>query len=224
MSHVDPATIGAEIESLIRKMGALGDSQARAQARELMRLLMSLYGAGLSRMLEIVRTEGGGPQAVLDRLASDPLLASLLVLHDLHPHPIDSRVQRALMGLRPHLPADTHLTLVAVDNDSVRLKVEQSADGQARSAGTIRLAIERAIQEAAPEVGAIQIDGLDDPPSPSVHRASGFGEASALIQIVRPSLMKAGEGCRAVAPPGGRGAQAGRPVCERATARQANHE
>jgi hypothetical protein len=193
MSRVDPVTIGAEIESLIRKMGALGDSEATAQAQTLVRLLMSLYGAGLSRMLEIVRTEGGGPQAVLDRLASDPLLASLLVLHDLHPHPIDIRVQRALVELRPHLPADTHLTLVAIDTDSVRVRVEQSAYEPARSDGTIRLAIERAIQEAAPEIGGIQIDGLD-PPSPSVHRASGIGEAGALIQIVQPSRMKAGPG------------------------------
>jgi len=169
MSRVDPAAIGGEIETLIRKMGALGDSQATAQAQELVRLLMSLYGAGLSRVLEIVRTEGGGPEALLDRLAADPLLASLLVLHDLHPHPIDARVERALTGLRPHLPALTHVRLVAADADSVRVAVERSAAGQAQT-GNIRLAIERAIQEAAPEIGAIHIDGLDD----------------ALIQIVRP--------------------------------------
>jgi hypothetical protein len=175
MSDVDAAAIGAEIESLIRKMGALGDSHTTDQAQELVRLLMSLYGAGLSRVLDIVRTEAGGPQAVLERFAIDPLLASLLVLHDLHPHPLDVRVERALNGLRPHLPAHTHLTLVAAGGDSVRVTVAQSTAGQAQAGGSIRLAIERAIQEVAPEIGAIHIDGLDDP----------------LIQIVRPSQTPA---------------------------------
>jgi hypothetical protein len=129
---------------------------------------MSLYGAGLSRMLDVVRTEGGGPPAVLDRLAADPLLASLLVLHDLHPHPLEFRVQRAVTELQPHLPALTRVTLVAVERDSVRVAVERTAAGQ--TDGTVRLAIERAIQEAAPEITAIHVEG-----------------ASPLIQIARSS-------------------------------------
>jgi len=163
MTQVDPATIGAEIESLIGEMQASGDSQTTAQAQELVGLLMSLYGAGLSRMLEIVRTEAGGPQAVLERCSTDSLLASLLILHDLHPHPIDVRVERALNALRPHLPGETRLMVVAADGDTVRVMVERLAAGQAQSAGTIRLAIERAVREAAPEIGTVQIDGLDDP-------------------------------------------------------------
>ena len=170
MNQVDAASVGAEIENLIRKMGTEGDSEATALAQELVRLLMSLYGAGLSRVLDIVRTERGGPQAVLERLAGDPLLSSLLVLHDLHPHPVGIRVERALKGLEPHLPADTHVTLVAAGGDSVRVTVERPAAHRAQSGAGVRLAIERAIQEAAPEIGAIHIDGLDD----------------ALIQIVRP--------------------------------------
>jgi hypothetical protein len=163
MSDIDAVTVGAEIEVLVQELSALGDSPAKAQAQELVRLLMSLYGAGLSRVLDVVRTEGGGPQAVLDRLATDPLLASLLVLHDLHPHPVELRVQRALAGLQPHLPASTHVTLVGVEGDSVRVSVERPAAGQAPAGGTVRVAIQRAIQEAAPEITAIQIDGLGDP-------------------------------------------------------------
>ena len=170
MTPVDPIAIGAELETLIAKMDALDESRDAASARELVRLLMSLYGAGLSRVLEIVRTESGGPQAVLDRLAADPLLSSLLVLHDLHPQPVERRVNQALEGLRPHLPVDTQVTVVAIDDGSVRLKVERRA---ARSAdgGSIRSAIERAIQEAAPEIATVHVDGPD----------------ATLIQIIRPS-------------------------------------
>src|SRR5687767_13510815 len=121
---VDPAAIGVQIENLIAKMGAADDTQSAAEAQELVRLLMSLYGAGLSRMLDIVRTEVGGPQAVLDRLGNDPLVASLLVLHDLHPQPIDVRIKVALAGLTPHLPIQT-LTVLSANSNSVHVRVDR---------------------------------------------------------------------------------------------------
>jgi hypothetical protein len=175
MSAVDPEAVGAEIETLVGKLSASGDSPAKTHAQELVRLLMSLYGAGLSRILALIRTEGGGPQAVLDRCAADPLLASLLALHDLHPDPLDVRVRRALAGLQPHLPGSTRIALIAVEGESVRVAVEGSSVGRA-GGETLRLAIERAIQEAAPELTAIEIDGLEGP----------------LIQISRSSAAAAG--------------------------------
>jgi hypothetical protein len=161
MRDADPAAVGTEIEALIHQIGALGDPRAAAHAQELARLLMSLYGAGLSRILDIVRTERAGGDAALDRFASDPLVASLLVLHDLHPHPIEVRVARALDALRPHLPAGTNVTVLDARGDAVRVRVERPAAGQA-SARNIHLALERAIQEAAPEAAAIEIEGLSD--------------------------------------------------------------
>jgi hypothetical protein len=175
MKEADPARIGEEIEALVAALSALGDSPARAQAQELVRLLISLYGAGLARMLDLIRTEGGGPDAVLERFAADPLLASLLAVHDLHPHPIEVRVRRALAGLQPHLPPSTRVTLAAVAPDSVRVTVERPAAGQAGH--TIRMAIERAVQEAAPELTAIQVEGLEAP----------------LIQIVRSAAVASGQ-------------------------------
>jgi hypothetical protein len=176
MRHVDPEALGAEIESLVQGLSALDDSPAKAQAQDLVRLLMALYGAGLSRILDLIRTEGGGPQAVLDRLGADPLLASLLAIHDLHPDPVEVRVRRALAELQPHLPASTRLTLVGVDRDVVRVTVDRAAAGQIQAGATVRLAIERAVREAAPELTAIHVDGLDGP----------------LIQIARSSPAAAG--------------------------------
>jgi hypothetical protein len=174
MSGVDPEAVGAEIETLVGKLSALSDSPAKVHAQELVRLLMSLYGAGLSRILALVRTEGGGPQAVLDRCAADPLLASLLALHDLHPHPIEARVRRALAGLHPHLPESTRVALVALERESVRVAVEGAPPGRTER-DTLRLAIQRAIHEAAPELAAVEIDGLEAP----------------LIQIVRSTSTPA---------------------------------
>jgi hypothetical protein len=170
-TNPDPATIGAEIESLTLKVGALSDSHARECAQELVRLLMSLYGAGLSRMLDVIRTESGGPQAVLERFADDGLIGSLLVLHDLHPHSLGTRVARAVAALQPYLPGQMMLTVLSVSDETVRLRVAPRPSSQS-GVDSLRASLERAIQEVAPEVGAIEIDGL---------------ETGALIQIVRRS-------------------------------------
>jgi hypothetical protein len=83
--NADPLAIGAEIEAAVAALHEATAPEAAAQAQRLVTLLMSFYGAGLSRMLEIVRSERGGAGTLLDRLAHDPLVASLLALHELHP-------------------------------------------------------------------------------------------------------------------------------------------
>jgi hypothetical protein len=169
-SH-DAAALTVRIEHHIQRLEAQGDSPAKAEAQSLVRLLLSLYGTGLSRMLDIVRTERGGPEAVLDRFAADPLVASLLVLHELHPDPVELRVGRCLTALQPHLPPETTLRAVGFESDAVSIQVEHRGGAVAAASG-LREAIERAIQEAAPEIATIRIEGLADAPVP-------------LIQIIR---------------------------------------
>jgi hypothetical protein len=167
----DAAALTARIEHHIERLEALSGSPAKAEAQSLVRLLLSLYGTGLSRMLDIVRTERAGPEAVLDRFATDPLVASLLVLHDLHPDPVEQRVGRCLTALQPHLPPDTILRVAGFESDAVTVRVEHRGNSIAATS-SLRAAIERAIQEAAPEIGTIRIEGLADGAAP-------------LIQIIR---------------------------------------
>jgi hypothetical protein len=155
----DAAALTAQIEQHIERLEALGDSAAKAEAQSLVRRLLSLYGTGLSRMLDIVRTERAGPEATFERFAADPLVASLLVLHDLHPVPVERRLERCLMALQPHLPPETTPRVVSVDGDAVRILFEHHGPAVAAKSG-LRDAIERAIREAAPEIATISIEGI----------------------------------------------------------------
>lgn len=89
----DPVRVAAEIEAIVRRLGAPDAGPESAEARQLLDLVMSFYGAGLRRMLDIIRTERRGPDAALERCAADPLVASLLALHDLEPHPSAGLIQ-----------------------------------------------------------------------------------------------------------------------------------
>jgi hypothetical protein len=171
---MDPTTAGAALEGLLLEIEAGDDAVAKTRAQALVRLLMSLYGAGLSRMLDVVRTEHGGPAAVLDRFAGDGLIANLLVLHDLHPHPVHHRVSRAIAALQPHLPPHISLTVVGTSADTVHVRAESSGAGL--PSPNLRASVERAVQEAAPEIATIHIDGLPN--------------GNGLIQIARSSAAQ----------------------------------
>ena len=62
-----------------------------AAAEELVGLLVGLYGDGLGRIVAVLGEQGEAGEAMLAKLADDPLVESLLLLHGLHPLDVDAR-------------------------------------------------------------------------------------------------------------------------------------
>ena len=166
---------GDRIEGLLQELGTVADPRIRAKAEELIRLLMELYGSALSRVLEIVDHTGSADE-IFDLLAADDLVASLLVLHGLHPLNVETRIARALDRVRPYLGSHGgDVKLLGVNEGVVHLRLEGSCHGCPSSTVTMKLAIEKAIEEAAPEVVRIEVEGA----IPSVSPASFGNGASA---------------------------------------------
>jgi Fe-S cluster biogenesis protein NfuA/nitrite reductase/ring-hydroxylating ferredoxin subunit len=150
---------GDRIEELLDAASA-GGRVARERAEELVRLVVDLYGAGLERLLEIASDAGRLDDDLLARFAADDLVASLLTVHGLHPYPVETRVAQALDGVRPYLGShggDVEF-LGLTDTGEVRLRMLGSCDGCASSAVTLTLAVETAVQAAAPEVTGIVVE------------------------------------------------------------------
>ena len=144
---------GERIDALLAATGS-GGAAARERAEELVRLTADLYGAGLERILDIVYDGGGLGDEVLAALAADDLVASLLLVHGLHPYDVAQRVEQALDSVRPYLGShggDVELVGVS-DEGVVRLRMLGSCDGCPSSSVTLTLAVESAIEAAAPEV------------------------------------------------------------------------
>jgi Fe-S cluster biogenesis protein NfuA/nitrite reductase/ring-hydroxylating ferredoxin subunit len=149
--------VGSRIEELLGQIRSTGDPGAAETAEEVVRLVVELYGAGLERAVELA-----GPDA-LERFVGDELVASLLVLHGLHPKDTRTRVVEALDQVRPYLGSHAGgVELLGVDPEAgvVRLRLEGSCDGCPSSTQTVKLAIERAIEQAAPEVTAVEVENL----------------------------------------------------------------
>ncbi|MGI8614062.1 MAG: NifU family protein [Nocardioidaceae bacterium] len=160
---LDLQAAGARIETLL-DASASGGAVARERAEELVRLVADLYGAGLERVLDILHEQGRLDDDVLAALAGDELVASLLLVHGLHPYDITTRVEQALESVRPYLGShggDVELLDVSPDG-VVRLRLLGSCDGCPSSSVTLTLAVEGAVEAAAPEVTAIEVETTED--------------------------------------------------------------
>jgi hypothetical protein len=151
MSGSDAAQAAAErIDRLLAQLSS-SDPRAAAVAEELTRCLVQLYGAGLARVVDIV-----GAAATVE-LSADPLVESLLLVHDLHPLDTDTRIGRALRTC-PEEPEYCGIDAAGV----VHVRLAGGGCGGARRAAVDR--IKAVVQQAAPEVAGIEVDS--PPPAP----------------------------------------------------------
>jgi Fe-S cluster biogenesis protein NfuA len=152
------------LDVLLREVERFGDPEAQEQTRELVQAVLDLHAAGLERLLEHLGAAGEAGAAVLDACARDDVVAGLLLLHGLHPLDVETRVRQALEGVRPHLRSHGgNVELLEVRDGVVRLRLVGNCDGCPSSAVTMRQTVEEAILGKAPDVIAVEVEGMMEP-------------------------------------------------------------
>ncbi|MFN2418747.1 MAG: NifU family protein, partial [Candidatus Limnocylindria bacterium] len=155
LATTDPRAASERVQALLAEL-ATESPQVADRAEELVRQLMQLYGAALSRIVDATREVEGEASATLAKLVDDELVASLLVLHDLHPQALGDRVQAALDKVRPYLGSHGgSVEIVGIEDETVHIRMAGSCNGCPSSAVTLTYAIERAILEVAPEIARV---------------------------------------------------------------------
>jgi hypothetical protein len=159
---IDDARLRAEsgqIERLLGELRELVTPPAWQRIEQVLARVVALYGAGLEHALEHARAAGAAPAALDERLTGDELLASLLVLHGLHPLPAEERILRALAVVRAQLDLADHELVLAELTDAgvVHLEATVALGGGAMAARVAEGITRRAIEVAAPEVTAIEL-------------------------------------------------------------------
>jgi Fe-S cluster biogenesis protein NfuA/nitrite reductase/ring-hydroxylating ferredoxin subunit len=150
----------ARIETLLGEIEALHDPNARAKAAEMVQVLLELYGEGLARVMDVV-AEGEERERIFEALAEDELVSHLLLLHGLHPLDVQTRVTQALEEVRPYLRSHGgDVELLGIEGGVVRVRLQGSCDGCPSSAATLKLAIEEALQKAAPDLEGVEAEGV----------------------------------------------------------------
>jgi Fe-S cluster biogenesis protein NfuA/nitrite reductase/ring-hydroxylating ferredoxin subunit len=159
----------ARMETLLGEIESLQDPIARAKAAEVIQVLLELYGEGLARVMEVV-AQGEDSERAFEVLAGDELVSHLLLLHGLHPLDVETRVVRALEEVRPYLQSHGgNVELLGIEGGVARVRMQGSCDGCPSSAVTLKLAIEEAVQKAAPDLEGIEAEGVTEPqPAPTL--------------------------------------------------------
>ncbi|MEV0301022.1 hypothetical protein [Streptomyces prasinus] len=152
----DAEAAGRAVEEILDRLAAGGDRAACETAEELVRVLMEFYGAGFARVLDLLGRDPGRPAGeVRDALLGDELVASLLVLHGLHPDDVPTRVARALSAV-PHA-----VESAGFDPATGGLRLRLTGSGGCGCGGT-REAVEQAARDVlacfAPEVTAVVLE------------------------------------------------------------------
>lgn len=180
---------GERIDTLLDASSA-GGMLARERAEELVRLVADLYGAGLERVLVLMHERGHLDDDTLDALAADDLVASLLLVHGLHPYGVEQRIERALESVRPYLGSHGgDVELLEVSGDGVvRLRLLGSCDGCPSSSVTLKLAVEGAVEAAAPEIATIEVQ------TPRTETAGQVIPMATLFSRVGPAAEDTGGG------------------------------
>ncbi len=136
-------------------------SVAHDLAEELMSTVLQLYGSGLERILDGVLASGPDGPRIATKLAEDPLVSTLLLIHDLHPVALEDRVQHALDSVRPYM--DSHggnVELLSLNDGVARIRLRGSCSDCSASSVTLELAIKQALEDAAPDLEGLEVEGV----------------------------------------------------------------
>jgi Fe-S cluster biogenesis protein NfuA/nitrite reductase/ring-hydroxylating ferredoxin subunit len=148
------------VQTLTAQLEEVQDLQARTVADELVSAVIQLYGDGLERIMAAV---DGAPE-VRQRLIDDGVVASLLLIHDLYPVDLETRVNEALASVRPYM--ESHggdVELLGIQDGVARMRLVGHCDGCPASASTLELAIKKALEERAPDLDGLEVAGVERP-------------------------------------------------------------
>jgi len=151
------------VQALTEELAEIADPRSRDRAEQLVGAVIELYGEGMRRIVGALDEGGEGVADLRARLTDDGVVASLLLIHDLYPVPLEDRVQEALDEVRPYL--DSHgggVQLISIEAGVARIRLEGSCKTCPASSATLELAVKQALDEAAPDLEALVVEGIQD--------------------------------------------------------------
>jgi Fe-S cluster biogenesis protein NfuA/nitrite reductase/ring-hydroxylating ferredoxin subunit len=152
---MEPEQLIARVQELTGRLEDLDDPACRSLAEELTSAVVQMYGAGLERIVELADA------GTRDEMSRDSLVAGLLMIHDLYPVPIEERVVQALDTVRPYMESHGgNVELLGIEDGVAKLRLEGSCKSCRASSSTLELAVRQALEEAAPDLLGMDVEGV----------------------------------------------------------------
>jgi Fe-S cluster biogenesis protein NfuA len=153
-----------KLEELVQRAEQIRDPVARAVVHECLQSLLAFYGNGLGRMLNLIQSSGEEGALVLDRLLNDQVVRGLLLIHDLHPLDLPSRLRQAIDKVRPYMESHGgNIELLSLENNFAKLRFLGACKTCPASLVTAELSLRRAIEESCPDLSGFEVLGAQPP-------------------------------------------------------------
>jgi len=158
----DINSYGEHIQQLLGRIEALPYPGAKELMQELMETILAFYGIGLRRILHVVGEAENNGRAASWGLVHDDVIKGLLLIHDLHPVDLETRLREALDKVRPYLKSHGgNVEVVNIENNVARLRLHGTCQSCASSSVTLELAVRQAIQQACPDLAGFEVENAD---------------------------------------------------------------
>jgi Fe-S cluster biogenesis protein NfuA len=164
----------ARIDELLGRLEQIPGTTAET-ALEAVAMLADVYGEALARVMDYA----SGDAAITGAIAGDELVGHLLVLHGIHPDPVEQRVTRALAEIRPYLHGGD-AGLESISDGVARVRVSGGC-GCASSPQALGDAVRDAVLAAAPELSGVE------PVTGATGRAAAFVPVESLLRGPAPA-------------------------------------
>jgi Fe-S cluster biogenesis protein NfuA/nitrite reductase/ring-hydroxylating ferredoxin subunit len=156
-----PAQLVGRVQDLQERLDSTSDAATREVADQLVSAVVQMYGAGLQRIVELLAGARADGRALAEAMSEDELVATLLLIHDLHPVPLSDRVQAALDSVRPYMESHGgNVELLSLHDGVATIHLRGSCSDCSASAVTLELAIKQALEEAAPDLEGLEVLGV----------------------------------------------------------------
>jgi Fe-S cluster biogenesis protein NfuA/nitrite reductase/ring-hydroxylating ferredoxin subunit len=150
-----------ELQERLESMAGSGGGTVAEVADELVSAVVQMYGAGLERIMAALLDGGAEGERIAAVLGDDELVATLLLIHDLHPTPLADRVTAALDSVRPYMESHGgNVELLSLEHGVARIHLQGSCSDCSASAVTLELAIKQALEDAAPDLAGLEVAGI----------------------------------------------------------------
>ena len=191
-----PEQLVERVQDLQSRLAAAGDVATQQLAEELVSAIVQMYGAGLEQILDVLFAAGEEGARLAMTMADDPLVATLFMIHDLHPVPLADRVNQALEHVRPYMESHGgNVELLSLSDGVARLRLEGSCSDCSASAVTLELAIKQALEQAAPDLDGLEVEGVleERPNGGETHAPEPAGPAPAWVDMEQLDMLPAGQ-------------------------------
>jgi hypothetical protein len=147
----------ADLDELLARLEQI-PGPAGELALEAVAAVVETYGAALARAMTYAAATPGGAEA----FTADPLLGHLLLVHGLHPDPVDVRVRRGLAQVGDRV-AGAELELVGITAGTAQVRVTAGGGCGAPAPDELERALREVLLTAAPELVAVETVLADAP-------------------------------------------------------------